>query len=107
MPLSDRDDRRIRQGAAVADTTGALQPVQQALIHRRMAQDANTRSCGGAAAGSRALKRPLRRLGGIGWVVTLRAGAGCSPASCPDIGGEIIGTRRLRMVAVLPGRCRS
>jgi alkylation response protein AidB-like acyl-CoA dehydrogenase len=101
MHSNHRDFRRIRQHAAAADTGGFLEPVQQALIHRR----GWLRMLAPRAAGGMELPLPeVVRLeeeiaaadGSMGWVVTLCAGAGWFAGFLPpELARHIIGTRRV------------
>lgn len=101
MPLSDRDARRIRRSAADADATGALQPAQQALIHRRgWLKMLAPGSCGGAELPLPTAVRLEEALaaadGSVGWVVTLCAGAGWFAGFLPPaLAREVMGTRRV------------
>lgn len=98
---SQRDSWRIRQHAAAADTAGFLEPVQQALIHRR----GWLRMLAPRAAGGMELPLPeVVRLeeqiaaadGSMGWVVTLCAGAGWFAGFLPpDLAREIMGAKRV------------
>ncbi|HEY1152007.1 MAG TPA: acyl-CoA dehydrogenase [Pseudoduganella sp.] len=99
--ISKLDAERIRQHAAAADAAGFLEPVQQALIHRR----GWLRMLAPRAAGGMELPLPeVVRLeeevaasdGSMGWVVTLCAGAGWFAGFLPpELAREVIGTRRV------------
>jgi alkylation response protein AidB-like acyl-CoA dehydrogenase len=99
--MLDLDLRRIRQHAAAADTAGFLEPVQQALIHRR----GWLRMLAPRAAGGMELPLPeVVRLeeaiaaadGSMGWVVTLCAGAGWFAGFLPpELAREIMGSKRV------------
>jgi len=101
MHFSHRDSWRICQHAAAADAGGFLEPVQQALMHRR----GWLRMLAPRAAGGMELPLPdAVRLeeevaaadGSMGWVVTLCAGAGWFAGFLPpELARAIIGTRRV------------
>lgn len=99
--LSDRDVRRIGRCAQAADAAAVLEPLQQALIHRR----AWLRMLAPAAAGGMELPLPdVVRLeeeiasidGSMAWVVTLCAGAGWFAGFLPPaLARQIVSTRRM------------
>jgi alkylation response protein AidB-like acyl-CoA dehydrogenase len=101
MQFKQRDLWRIRQHAAAADVGGFLEPVQQALIHRR----GWLRMLAPHAAGGLELPLPEAvRLeeevaaadGSMGWVVTLCAGAGWFAGFLPpELARDVVGTRRV------------
>ncbi len=99
--LADHDRRRLRRAAAAADVAGALQPAQQALIHRRgWMRMLAPRAVGGAEMALPAAVRLEEAIaaadGSCGWVVTLCAGAGWFAGFLPlELAREIVTTRRL------------
>lgn len=99
--LSAPDRRRLQHAAAAADVAGVLQPVQQALIHRRgWMRMLAPRAVGGAEMPLPEAVRLEEAIaaadGSCGWVVTLCAGAGWFAGFLPpDLAREILATHRL------------
>jgi alkylation response protein AidB-like acyl-CoA dehydrogenase len=99
--LADRDIRRIRHFAPAADRAGFLDPVQQALIHRRgWLRMLAPHAAGGAQLPLPAVVRLEEQIasvdGSMGWVVTLCAGAGWFAGFLPPaLARDIVGTRRV------------
>jgi alkylation response protein AidB-like acyl-CoA dehydrogenase len=99
--LTGPDIARMRRAAAAADRAGFIEPVQQAMIHRR----GWLRMLAPRAAGGRQLPLPVVvRLeeeiaavdGSMGWLVTLCAGASWFAGFLPPpVAAGIISTRRV------------
>ncbi|MET0858336.1 MAG: acyl-CoA dehydrogenase [Telluria sp.] len=99
--LTESDIARILRAAPSADRAAFIDPVQQALIHRRgWLRMLAPRAAGGAELPLPAVVRLEEQIaaidGSMGWLVTLCAGAGWFAGFLPPpVAGEIISTRRV------------
>jgi alkylation response protein AidB-like acyl-CoA dehydrogenase len=99
--LTGTDIARILRAAPAADRAGFIDPVQQALIHRRgWLRMLAPRAAGGAELPLPAVVRLEEQIaavdGSMGWLVTLCAGAGWFAGFLPpQVASEIISTRRV------------